>query len=265
MRIAIHQGAGQSGQVGKNLAAMGQAAEKAAAGSVDLLLFPEMFLTGYNIGDQVQQLAEPVDGPSAAAVSALARSLGLAILYGYPEREGTAVHNAALLVDRQGAVVANCRKAHLFGSEEKRLFRPGNHLVSTQLEGLQVGILICYDAEFPEAVRHLALSGADLLLVPTALMEPYTIVATTVMPTRAWENQVFIAYANHCGEENGMTYTGLSCILAPDGSELARAGPGEDFLTAEIDLEAYAESRRNNPYLSDRRPALYGAHTGKKG
>jgi predicted amidohydrolase len=264
MRIAIHQGAGQPGQVRNNLEAMRHAAEKAASRSVDLLIFPEMFLTGYHIGDQVKELAEPVDGPAAGAVSAMARSLGLAILYGYAEREGPAIYNAALLVDRQGAMVANCRKAHLFGSEEKRLFRPGGHLVLAHLEGLKVGILICYDAEFPEAVRHLALSGADLLAVPTALMEPYAIVATTVMPTRAWENQVFIAYANRCGVENGMTYTGLSCILAPDGSELARAGHGEDFLTAEIDPEAYAESRRNNPYLTDRRPALYGVPTDKK-
>ena len=264
MRIAIYQGPGHSGQVRQNLEAMRTAAEKAASSGAELLVFPEMFLSGYNIGDRVGELAEPVDGPSAGAVSAMARDHGLAILYGYPEREGTAVYNAALLVDRDGAIVANCRKAHLFGSEEQRLFRAGDRLVLASVMGMKLGILICYDAEFPEVARHLALSGAELLLVPTALMEPYSFVATTVLPTRAWENQVFIAYANRCGAENGMTYTGLSCIVAPDGSDLARAGAGEDLLTADIDQEAYSESRRNNPYLTDRRPALYDGSTDKK-
>ena len=129
------------------------------------------------------------------------------------------------------------------------------------LDGVRVGILICYDVEFPEAVRALALAGADLVAVPTALMRPYQVVTRTVVPTRAYENQVYVAYANRCGSEGELTYAGESCVVGPDGADLARAGSGEELLLAEIDPARLAASRADNTHLRDRRPALYGALT----
>jgi predicted amidohydrolase len=139
-----------------------------------------------------------------------------------------------------------------------------------ELDGLKIGILICYDVEFPEAVRALALAGAELIAVPTALIRPFDIVARTLVPARAFENQVYVAYAGICVSEAGLEYCGLSCIVGPDGQDLAGAGTGPDLLLADIDLCAIPKGRMSNPYLSDRRPRLYSAgvkevlsHSGK--
>ena len=126
-----------------------------------------------------------------------------------------------------------------------------------ELGPLTLGLLICYDVEFPEAVRALVLAGADLIVVPTALMRPYENVPEQMVPARAFENQTFIAYANRCGQEGDLTFCGMSCVIGPDGKPLIQSGRGEAFLVAEIDAAAYADSRAANTYLEDRRPALY--------
>jgi len=95
--------------------------------------------------------------------------------------------------------------------------------------------------------------------VPTALMQPFDIVARTIVPARAYENQVYLAYADRCGREGDLVYCGLSCVVAPDGSDVARAGRAEELLVADIDPRRLAESRQLNTHLRDRRPALYGA------
>jgi len=259
MRIAIAQTQSQSGRIETSLAVMRQTAAAALAQGAGLVIFPEMFLTGYNVGETVFKLAEPVDGPSSQEAAAIACKAGVALLYGYPERDGDTVYNSALLIDRNGRLLANYRKAHLYGGEEKKLFAAGDCLVTAELDDLNVGILICYDVEFPEAVRALALAGAELIAVPTALIRPFDIVARTLVPARAFENQVYVAYAGMCGSEAGLGYCGLSCIVGPDGQDLARAGTGPDLLLADIDLSTISRSRKENPYLIDRNPELYAA------
>src|SRR3989337_2929260 len=193
------------------------------------------------------------DGPWLDRVAAIAGSAGVAILYGFPERDGDEVFNAAQLVDRDGTVLAKHRKSHLFGDLDPRTFTPGaGDLAVVDLEGARVGILICYDVEFPEAVRSLALAGADLVAVPTALMRPHEVVARTVVPARAYENQVYVAYANRSGHEADLAYCGESCVVGPDGADLARAGSGEELLLAEIDPARLASSRAVNTHLRDR-------------
>ncbi|NWJ69658.1 hypothetical protein HX744_03595 [Pseudonocardia sp. ICBG1122] len=123
--------------------------------------------------------------------------------------------------------------------------------------GWGLGLLVCYDVEFPETVRALALAGADAVLVPTANMLPYDHVPRVLVPARAWENQVYVAYANWCGTEGSLTYGGLSCVAGPAGA-VVRAGRDPELLVAELDRSALAVSRRANPYLADRRPDLYG-------
>jgi predicted amidohydrolase len=164
-----------------------------------------------------------------------------------------------MLIGPDGAWLANARKAHLFGAEEKRLFIPGDSLSVASVGDMRIGILICYDVEFPEAVRALALQGAELIAVPTALMRPFDRVARWLVPVRAFENQVFLAYANRCGREGDLEYCGESCVIAPDGSELARARQAEELLVADLDPDAFERSRTDNPYLRDRRADLYGA------
>ncbi len=259
MRIALYQGPAESGTVASNLGLMEERAREAAGLGAHLLVLPEMFLTGYNLGrDRVHALAEPAAGPSARAASAIAQRHGIALLYGYPERDGDAIYNAARLIDSAGQHRANYRKAHLFGPDERVTFVPGDSIATVvPIGGLHVGILICYDVEFPESVRLLALAGADLVAVPTALMPPYEFVPASMIPTRAFENQVFVAYANRCGEENGLRYIGQSCVAAPDGSVLAAAGTDTALIVADIEPGRYGASRDANTYFRDRRPELY--------
>ncbi|OEJ97112.1 carbon-nitrogen hydrolase family protein [Streptomyces thermolilacinus] len=258
LRTALLQSSGQLGDVAANLKILEEAAARAAASGAGLLVAPELFLTGYAIGADIARLAEPADGPAAREAAAIAVRHGLAIAYGYPERDGDAVYNSARLVGADGTLLANYRKTHLYGGFEQDWFTPGDQpVVQAEVGGVRVGLMICYDVEFPENVRAHALAGTDLLLVPTALMHPAEIVAESVVPVRAFENQLYIAYANRTGPEGDFEFVGLSALAGPDGTPRARAGRGEELVTGDADPELLRRSRDENPYLRDRRPALY--------
>jgi len=129
------------------------------------------------------------------------------------------------------------------------------------LGGFSTGLLVCYDVEYPEAVRSLALLGAQLVLIPTALTDDYAAVPDFIVPARSIENQLYIAYCNHAGEENGMRFLGGSCLTGMDGRALAAAGSGEALIIGEISAHAREASARVYPYHNDRRPELYGLVT----
>ncbi|MFE5405153.1 carbon-nitrogen hydrolase family protein [Streptomyces sp. NPDC056580] len=258
MRTALLQSSGRPGSIAENLKVLDEAAGRAAAAGAALLAAPEMFLTGYAIGDGIARLAEPADGDSADAIAEIAGRHGLAIAYGYPERDGDTVHNSAQLISADGARLANYRKTHLFGSFERDHFTPGEQpVVQAQLNGLTVGLMICYDVEFPENVRAHALAGTDLLVVPTAQMHPFQFVAESLVPVRAWESQMYVAYVNRVGREGEFEFVGLSVLAGPDGVARARAGREEQLVLADADPAFLAASREANPYLKDRRPGLY--------
>jgi predicted amidohydrolase len=259
MKIAICQTAGTPGRVEKNLGQMKPSAAEAARAGADLLIFPEMYLSGYNIGSDLEQFAEEPGGPASRTAAGIARESRIALLYGYPEKSPGGVFNSALLINNRGEMQANCRKTHLYGTDEKEQFLLGNELVITELNGIHIGLLICYDVEFPEAVRTLTLAGADLIAVPTALMKPFCRIIDIVIAARAYENQVYVAYANRCGREGDMAYCGRSTVAGPDGLITAQAGTGAGMLFAEIDPSVIAAERKDNPVLADRRPDLYGA------
>lgn len=262
MRTALLQSSGRPGSVAENLKVLDEAAGRAAAAGAGLLVVPEMFLTGYAIGDDIARLAEPADGDFADAVAETAGRHGLAVTYGYPERAGDQVFNSAQLISAAGLRLANYRKTHLFGCFERDHFTPGEQpVVQAELGGLRLGIMICYDVEFPENVRAHALAGTDLLLVPTAQMHPFEFVAESMVPVRAFENQMYVAYVNRVGQEGEFDFVGLSTLAGPDGVAHARAGRGEQLLLADVDPAVLAASRRANPYLEDRRPGLYGSLT----
>ncbi|MFJ9835447.1 carbon-nitrogen hydrolase family protein [Streptomyces sp. NPDC101169] len=258
MRTALLQSSGRPGSIAENLKVLDEAAGRAAAAGAALLAAPEMFLTGYAIGDGIARLAEPADGDSADAVAEIAGRHGLAIAYGYPERDGDAVYNSAQLISADGARLANYRKTHLFGCFERDHFTPGEQpVVQAELNGLTVGLMICYDVEFPENVRAHALAGTDLLVVPTAQMHPFQFVAESLVPVRAWESQMYVAYVNRVGREGEFEFVGLSVLAGPDGVARTRAGREEQLVLADADPGFLAASREANPYLKDRRPGLY--------
>ncbi|MFE8945464.1 carbon-nitrogen hydrolase family protein [Streptomyces sp. NPDC003233] len=260
MRTALLQSSGRPGSIAENLKVLDEAAGRAAAAGAALLAAPEMFLTGYAIGDDIARLAEPADGDSADAIAELAHRHGLAIVYGYPERDGETVHNSAQLISADGTRLANYRKTHLFGCFERDHFTPGEQpVVQAELNGLTVGLMICYDVEFPENVRAHALAGTDLLVVPTAQMHPFQFVAESLVPVRAWESQMYVAYVNRVGQEGEFEFVGLSVLAGPDGVARTRAGRTEQLVFADADPAFLAASREANPYLKDRRPGLYGS------
>ncbi|MFD8497619.1 carbon-nitrogen hydrolase family protein [Amycolatopsis sp. NPDC059657] len=249
MIIAVQQGP---------YSALTEAGFKAAGAGADLLICAEMITTGYNIGAAVHERAEPADGPTAERVAKIANGTGVAIAYGYPERVGEKVFNSVQLIDAQGTRIANYRKTHLFGELDKNWFTPGDEaVVQTEFGGLTVGFLICYDVEFPELVRAHALAGTELLIVPTALMSPYELVADTVVRSRAYESQLYVAYANRCDVEAELDYCGRSSVVSPTGDVLAKAGGGEELLIATVDRATLRHSRTENTHLADRRPELY--------
>lgn len=266
MRLALFQTAGDpSNDPAANLDLLEAAAGRAAAGGADLLLAPEMFLTGYNIGREVARAkAEPADGPSARRARGIARAHDIGLCYGYPERdEGGAVYNSSLLLGRDGAPLLNYRKTHLFGDLDRAMFVPGDGATElATFAGYRIGMLICYDVEFPEAARALALAGADLVLVPTANMKPYDAVSLFVVPARAFENELFVAYANRCGVEGELDYMGLSCVGNPMGGNLALGGDGEELLFADLDPARLKAARALNAHVPDRRPEVYARQMG---
>jgi predicted amidohydrolase len=241
-----------------NLAKIDIAAKSAAAFGVDLLVTPEMGVTGYAIWDSIPRLAEGRDGPIARSLGEMSLAYNVAIVAGFPERDREMVYNTAIIVQPDGTR-SFYRKCHLFGPFEKLAFAAtGNQSPIVSVSGMRASMLICYDVEFPEMVRSAVLAGAEILMVPTALPKggPANRVSESMVPTRAFENHIFIVYAGLCGEENGTRYQGGSVIVGPDGEDLARAGTAETFLITKIDRSSL-EFGNLDPYLDDRRPNLY--------
>lgn len=262
MRLALDQWRPVSAGPDEGLVRLDRAARIAAAGGADVLLVPEMALTGYNIGAAAAAAAaEPEGGRLDRELAATARRHGIAIVAGYPRRDAAGrTLNSARLVDRTGATLATYAKAHLYGAVDRAQFAAGERLSPVvALGGWRVGLAICYDVEFPETIRALRLAGAEVVLAPTANMAPYESVARRLVPARAEENGVYVAYANYCGAEAEFDYVGLSCVCGPDGADLARAGRGEQTLFADLDRGALAAARRLTTQHEDRRPELYGS------
>lgn len=251
-RLAVYQPDAAGRDKAGRLALLERAMRALGRGGADLIVCPELYMSGYNVGDAVHRLAEPADGPFAKAVAGLARDWRMAVVYGYPETADGRIYNAALALGPGGERLANHRKLALPPGREPDLFSPGHGLTLFDVAGTRATLLICYDAEFPEAVRAAAAAGAEVVVVPTALAERWSIVANRMIPTRALENGVFLAYANHAGREDDLVYLGQSCIVGPDGGDLARAGAKEEIIVAEIDLAAIAAMRARLPYLAHR-------------
>jgi len=224
-------------------------AETIIKANVDLLVCPELFLSGYNVGSLIPEYAEARSGQYAAQIEAIAKASSTAIVYGYPEQHADALYNSAACIDANGQPIANHRKLMLPPGFESNYFVAGNHSTVFELFGFKVALLICYDAEFPETVRQMALAGAQLVIVPTALASQWGVVSEKLIPTRAFENGVWVAYANHAGQENGLSYYGGSCIVTPEGIDAARADFTECVIQAQLDLDSVLAAQERLPYL----------------
>ncbi|KLN61009.1 hydrolase [Kiloniella spongiae] len=217
----------------------------------DLLLLPELFLTGYNVGDNVHKWSEARDGLFARNIADLCKAHNIAIHYGFSESHEGQIYNSAQCFGSDGQRLGQHRKLVLPPGFERDYFQRGGHCEAFSVNGFKIGMLICYDAEFPESFRYIAKMGVDLVLIPTALGKQWNVVAHKVIPTRAFENGIYVCYANQCGHENGLEFLGGSCIIAPDGQDIARAGIEPEFLRAELNLNAVKSAQKRLPYLED--------------
>jgi len=257
MRLAAFQMQARAGDVSANLAMIAGAAAEARAAGVEIVVAPELATTGYGAGETIRDLAEPADGAQVQTLADIAAGEKIAIVAGFPERADRAIYNSALFADPTGRRRLIYRKCQLYGDYERALFAPGDRPPGVfEFGGLKIGILICYDVEFPEMVRRLAIAGADVVLVPTAQPDvpdaPF--IAGKIVPVRAFENGIAIVYADHAGRDSRFAYAGRSCIALPDGTDAARApASGSQVIVADYEPASFAASRLANPYLGDRR------------
>jgi predicted amidohydrolase len=246
------------GDKDKNLAT---AAKLLSEVDADLIVLPELFNTGYTFLNKAEltDLSEPANGETYDFMLALARENNCAFAYGFAEKENDLLYDSVVLVSLDG-LIAVYRKIHLF-FEEKKFFQPGDtgfHVF--EYKNVKLGMLICFDWIYPEAMRTLAVKGAQIILHPANLVTPY---CPDAMITRAIENHVFIIMADRCGEEkrNGKTnkFIGQSEVVSPHGEILVRVEQQECIKIVDIDpgLALDKKFNRYNDLIIDRREDLY--------
>lgn len=320
IRLGMYQGYGTAGDmkaVQANLEVLKNTAQKAKAQGVHLLSFPELFLSGYDVTDAktAHQLAEDIQSQGILdKVAEVARVNELAIICPYPEAATVAgerrYYDSIMVVGSQGQTLKNYRKTHLWGGDERNNWsfgyvypEEGEAYTVFTVNGIRMGVLNCYEAEFPELSRILALKGAQLVVIPTAA-DDFTILRTgqrtkTPYPeisflirANAYQNGIFCAYSNRRGSEtiDGKLvggYLGNSCLADPHGNFLIPAyplpplredqpGSGWDehmLLIADCVPGFYGpthpETTLHNKlsathYISDRRPNLYAQLASEK-
>jgi len=273
-RVAVCQYAPRVGDAAHNLEQAVRWARAAAEQGADLCVLPELASSGYTFESVAEAAAgaeDPDEGPTVSALVAVARESGMHIVCGIDERDGECRHNSAVLLGPSGRL-ATYRKLHLF-FDEQSWFEPGVELPVVELPFGRVGMIICYDLWFPEAVRALALAGAELVAVPTNWVASFK---RTVYDDRGYcqgdyvamataaQNGVVMACADRIGTERGLTFLGASIIVGADGWPVAGPAPAdsEALLIADVDLGSSARARQRTPrndLLGDRRPAAYNA------
>jgi len=228
----------------------------------DLLVLPELFATGYAFTSkkEAQILAETIDGQTANFLKEISAKTGAVVFAGFIEKDGRQIYNSSLMVYKN-KVIGTYRKIHLF-NKEKLWFSPGNKNLSVHgINGMKIGMMLCFDWIFPEVSRALALSGAQILAHPSNLVMPY---CQQAMITRCLENRVFAVTANRIGNEkrgkDDFTFTGGSQITSFDGKILSSAPKNKTFVDI-VDIDATkANNKMINEYndvLKDRRSEFY--------
>ena len=219
----------------------------------DLVVFPELFLSGYTLSD-IDELAVHLDGPELKQVADTARESSTALIFGAPERVSDGVANTAFCIDSQGTIAGVYRKVQLYGGKESDAFVAGDELLVVELCGLKIGIMICFDVEFPEVARSLAQAGAELLVTISANMEPFGNDHAVFVSARALENGLPHVYVNQVGPVENLTFVGGSTAVSPDGEIYAQASSSEEEISSVRLLPAKSNLRED--YLSQLRSPM---------
>lgn len=263
IRIALAQINSKRQNKKENLQKIEEFTKKARNQAADLIVFPELSLTGYVMRDQVYEQAETIPGPSSRTIERISRKNEIAIVFGMPELSKKAkatIFNTAVFVGTRG-LIGKYRKMYLPTHsvfEEKRYFRPGHQTVSLNTALGNIGLCICYDLFFPEVCRLTRLRGAQLIVVISAspaVRKNYFEVLTTA---RALENTAFLAYVNMVGVEDGLQFWGGSRLIGPTGELLAIAKyDQEDLVVCDLNYNDIRTAEPSVPTLRDLRPELF--------
>ena len=263
IKIALAQISSKRESKSDNLLKIEKLTLKAKQQGADLIIFPEMSLTGYVLLDQVYEVAETIPGPSTKKIEALAKKTGMHIVFGMPElseKSQATVFNTAVCVGPHG-LIGKYRKMYLPTHsvfEEKRYFRPGYEVTAFQTDIGNIGLSICYDIFFPEVYRLTRLKGAQLMVcisASPAVRRSYFEILTSA---RALENTAFLAYVNLAGVEDGLQFWGGSRLVCPTGDVVAKAKyDEEDFTVCDVDFSDLRTAETFIPTLRDLRPELF--------
>ncbi|MGI6257122.1 MAG: carbon-nitrogen hydrolase family protein [Anaerovoracaceae bacterium] len=231
--------------------------------SVDLVVFPELAVTGYECGEMYESMAEPFpSGESIDKMSEVAKKFGIHIVFGFLEEvledSKKRIYNSAALIDDQGKPLGSYRKSHLVEGEETFYLKKGSNYQVYDTKIGKIGIMICWDSAFPEVARILALKGAEIIAVPAAWEEPNGGDWDIVHAARSFDNVVYIAAVNHVGKDRNLRFFGKSKIVGPIGRSIVEAGDGEEVIVGAVDLDILPDLR-NGYYalLKDRNPETY--------
>lgn len=255
------------GDIGANLDVMQRYLVQLADKQLFLVAFPECFLSGYCFTslDEARQHAVEISSEPVDRVRKLASEFDIHIVFGFLERSGTDVFNSCALVTRHGDVHVY-HKVHLPMLGVDRFTTPGDALRPFVVDGVSIGLNICYDCSFPEPSRILALHDVDLIVLPTNWPPGAGSTADCIPNARALENNVFFMAVNRVGEERGFRFIGKSKICHPDGYDLAFANHDhEAILIAEFDPDIARNKhlirvpdKHEIHRFADRRPEYYG-------
>ena len=256
--LAGAQFAGLRGQKERNFAAAERMIRQAAQGGAQIVMTPEVVLSGFVGGPAERELAEPIPGPATEAFGALAKELEIYVLAGLSEMRDGYVYNAMAALDRSGALMGVMRKVHINKYETPGGWRNGSEFPVWQFKTatgeMTAGIMICYDREAPESARLLMLQGADVIFNPLACDCPTVDIHRCLLRTRAFENEVHILVVNHAAPRQN----GHSMAIDACGDIVAEAGEGEEILFHTVDLDKLNDYRKHGIYgPHHRRPELY--------
>ncbi|MDF1612904.1 nitrilase-related carbon-nitrogen hydrolase [Stygiobacter electus] len=219
--------------------------------NVDLLIFPEMTLTGFTMKSKI--LAEEIDGISFQFFMNIAQKLKTNIFFGVIEKDDDKIYNSLIHVDQNGLIIARYRKIHPFSlADEDKNYSAGNEFIITKINQVKFALSICYDLRFPELYRFYAKKGIDVIINianwPVKRIEHYT----TLLKARAIENQCFAIGVNRIGKDgNGFEHTGASSVYNPLGKEIFSAENKEGIFVTEIDINEVDKTRKDLPFLND--------------
>ena len=233
MKLALWQGISPAADMDAACSQAETALKAAAAMGAAALVLPEIWLQGYNQPD-IPARAVAEDSAPMQRLALAAKASATALVVGYAERDGTRVYNSAACFGPDGGRLANHRKLQLYGPRERSVYVPGDTYTTFRIGAESAAILICYDVEFAPHIKSLSDRGVTVILAPTANMAPFGHVIRHTVPALAANHGVTIAYANFCGTEGDLTYTGGSLIAGPHGEILAQAGDHPTLLVAEI-------------------------------